>query len=426
MKPDYVTKLPKLPGIYVFKNIDQTIIYIGKAKSLRHRVYSYFHNQDDWKVLELIKEHTSIEYILTKNEIEALLLEAQLIRTYKPKYNVLMKNNNPFVYLVITQEGLPQLKLVRQKKEKGVYFGPFIYKKKVRSVYEYLMRTLRLRLCPKNIEGGCLDYHLGRCAGNCLVSFSPEDYQIRMNLAQRLLEGNYAACEQLLMEQINEHNRNLAFEKSKYLSECLRDLKVIFQTLQTGFSEKKYIKEVSGLSLSYNLEKPIKALEALQELLQVPTIKTIDCFDISHFQSSALVGSCIRFTHGIPDKQHFRRFKIKSRQEQHDYACLQEIVSRRYRNTADLPDIILIDGGKGQLNAIKELFPHIPCISLAKREERLFTSLHPQGIPLDPQTPHGSLLIQIRDYAHHFAISYHRILRSKQWAKNSSPTYEPY
>ncbi len=417
MTPDYIKKLPKLPGIYVFKDKQSGIIYIGKAKSLHSRVISYFRRQnDDWKVQELIKEHASLEYILTKNEIEALLLEAQLIRTFKPKYNVLLKNTNPFVYLLITAQPLPELKIVRIKKEKGVYFGPFLYKAKANSVYEYLMRTLRLRLCSAKIDQGCLDYHMGRCAGNCLSSFNEEEYKMRIALAQRMLEGNYTACEALLKQQIKEHNLRMEFEKSKNLSKYFNDLEIIFATLKTGFSETKYVKDISAIitTLRQKIERPMQAFEELKVLLGLENIPTtIDCFDISHFQSSYLVGSCVRFTHGVPDKNKFRRFRIKTLTEQNDYASLQQIVQRRYRDPQELPDIVMIDGGKGQLNAVKDLFPSTPFISLAKKEEILFTSNHPEGIHLDPQSSVGQILMYIRDYAHHFAVSYHKVLRSK-------------
>ncbi len=418
--PEYVLKMPQLPGIYVFKDKESTIIYVGKAKQLKTRVSSYFRKQDDWKVQELIKEHATVDYILTKSEMEALLLEAQLIRKYKPKYNVLLKNTNPFVYLVITKEPLPQLKFVRLKKGKGTFFGPFLYKKRARSSYDYLMRSLKLRLCKTKIEQGCLDYHMGLCAGNCRPEFSKDEYLVRLSIAQKLLEGNYDACEALLIEQIKEHNARLQFEKSKRLNEYLDDLASLFEALKTGFTERKYAKDITVMEtpISVKVERPIEALNELQKLLQLPERpETIDCFDISHFQSSHIVGSCIRFTHGIPDKNKFRRFKIKTLTVQNDYAALQEIVSRRYRNPEDAPHIVLIDGGKGQLSSVQKLFPELLCISLAKKEELLHTPFHPEGIPLDVKTPLGQLLIALRDYAHHFAVSYHKVLRSKHFVR---------
>ena len=418
MTPDYIKKLPKLPGIYVFKDKDDGILYIGKAKNLLNRVSSYFRRQtDDWKVQELIKEHATVEHILTKNEIEALLLEAQLIRTYKPKYNVLLKNGNPFVFILITHGELPRLELVRVKKKKGTYFGPFLYKQKAYSVYTYLVRTLRLALCSTKIEHGCLDYHMGLCAGNCVSTFNPADYRLRMELAQKILEGNLAGSEALLRSQIAECNKRMEFEKSKNLHSYLGDLEKIFETLKTGFSERKYVQDITAITtpLTHKIERPLDGLKELQRLLQLKkTPVSLDCFDISHFQSSYIVGSCIRFTHGAPDKNKFRRFKIKTLAEQNDYAALHEIVQRRYRDPQELPDIIVIDGGKGQLHAVNELFPQTICVSLAKKEEILYTPLHPEGVHLDVHTPMGQLIICLRDYAHHFAVSYHTLLRSKK------------
>ncbi|MBA2307686.1 GIY-YIG nuclease family protein [Candidatus Dependentiae bacterium] len=421
MKPEYVKTLPTFSGIYVFKDKNGGIIYIGKAKNLRQRVSSYFNRQtEDWKVQELVKEHASIEHILTKNELEALLLEAQLIKTYKPKYNVLLKSGNPFIYITITEEELPQLKVARTKKSKGTFFGPFLQKNKARSVHEFLLRTLRLRVCSVRIGQGCLEYHMNRCAGNCLDSFNKEEYLTRLTIARCLLEGNHEACEAFLKKEIQKHNHAMEFEISKNLSRYLGSLEAIFATLKTKFTETKYAKDISALTthIAYKADRSIEALGELQELLALDhPIISIDCFDISHFQSSSLVGSAIRFTHGIPDKHKFRRFKITSLIEQNDYAALQEIVQRRYRNPADLPDIMLIDGGKGQLSAVRDLFPHVPCLSLAKKEELLYTPLHPEGIQLSPHTAFGQLLIQIRDYAHHFAISYHKTLRSKRFTE---------
>lgn len=416
--PDYVRALPKLPGIYVFKNKDNEVIYIGKAKELKVRVSSYFRKTTDWKVQELIKEHTTVEYILTKSELEALLLEAQMIRTYKPKYNVLMKNSNPFVYLVITPADLPRLELVRQKPSKGTFFGPFLYKRRARSSYEYLMRHLKLKLCKVHVDQGCLDYHMGLCAGNCRNDFDKEDYLARLALAQKLLEGNYEECEAHLLAQIKKHNKNLEFEKSKRLNEYLYSLAGVFASLKTGFSERKYVKDINIVTapITSKVEQPLQALEELGRLLNTDGRPvTIDCFDISHFQGSHIVGSCIRFNNGVPEKNKFRRFKIKTLDSQNDYAALQEIVSRRYRRIEDAPDVVLIDGGKGQLSSVKQLFPQLLCISLAKREELLHTPNYPEGYPLDIQTPMGQLLISLRDYAHHFAVSYHKVLRSKKF-----------
>lgn len=421
---DVAKNLPALPGVYLFKDANHTVIYIGKAKQLRKRVQSYFVNQKtDWKIAELIKEHASIAHIVTHNETEALLLEAQLIRDYKPKFNVLLKSGQPFVYLLFTEikgaitlKNLPQLEVVRNKKKKGIYFGPFLHKTDARSVHDYLLRTFKLIQCNKSIANGCLDYHLGRCAGSCKVDFDQTGYLTRLQLAQDVLEGNHKQFLKRLHELIATYNTNLEFEKAAHISHYITNFETIFATIKTKFHEQKYALEVEEVALQPvlpNVEAE-QALAHLQHILGLETpIRTIDCFDISHFQSTHMVGSCIRFTNGKKDPNNFRRFKIKSLDEQNDYAALQEIVTRRYKNPEDLPDVVLIDGGKGQRNAILPLLPNTPCISLAKREERLFVDRYPSGIIIDFSTPLGRLLMALRDYAHHFAITYHRKKRSK-------------
>lgn len=184
MKIPIKKALPKAPGIYLFKDKDNHVIYIGKAKSIQKRVSSYFQKQhNDWKVQALVEEHADIDYILTKNEAEALLLEAQLIRDHKPKYNVLLTTGQPFIYIVFTKDDLVKVEIVRNKETKGTYFGPFLQKMQARKAYAYLIRTFKLYLCNKKIANGCLDYHLEKCAGICKTDFDIQDYNFRISLA---------------------------------------------------------------------------------------------------------------------------------------------------------------------------------------------------------------------------------------------------
>lgn len=411
-----IQHLPTSSGIYVFKNAAGEIIYIGKAKSIKKRVATYFQKQNnDWKVKALIDEHATIDFIQTGNETEALLLEAQMIRDNKPKYNVLLKSGQPFVYIMLTKEEVPQLVLVRNKKEKGTYFGPFLHKAHARGALEYIIKTFKLELCDKKIPSGCLKYHLDLCAGSCMDVFNKEDYLFRLKLAVSLLQGGYEESLKLIKAQIAQHNAAFEFEKSQKLHRYLEDLQTIFTTLKTRFSEAKYSEAINWLQVA---EKSYATyLETARELQELFKLKkapmTIDCFDISHFQSSAIVGSCVRFTGGKPDKHNFRRFRIQTLTQQNDYAALQEIVTRRYRNKDELPDLILIDGGKGQLSSVQAVLPEAQCISLAKKEEMVFSNATPQGIPLHVENPVGKLLIELRDYAHHFAITYHRLRRTK-------------
>lgn len=408
--------LPSLPGVYLFKDEHNEILYIGKAKSLKNRVRSYFAKNTDWKVQALLQEAHDIDHVITNTEVEAMLLEAQLIGEHKPKFNVLLKSGQPFIYIMFTKSELPELKIVRNKKEKGFYFGPFLHKRQARSVAKFLIDTFKLQICNKKIPNGCLDYHIGRCAGACKDQFDPQEYLFRIELAKDALKKNHKRFLKTLNQKMKELTKELAFEKAKKLHQYVLDLDMIFHTLHVKYSHEKYEPSVF-IAMHQTKRLPVdkeQLAQSLQELLKTEKpIRTIDCFDISHFQSSYLVGSCVRFSNGLPDKNNFRRFKIRTLKEQNDYAALHEIVSRRYKNPDDLPDLVLIDGGKGQLSAVNNLFPQTPFVSLAKREETLFTPLHPDGIVLDVKTPMGKTLIALRDYAHHFAVSYHKLRRHK-------------
>lgn len=407
--------LPKVSGVYLFKDAQGKVIYIGKAKNIQKRVSSYFHNYaQDWKVKSLIDDHASVDYILTSNETEALLLEAQLIRDNQPRYNVLLKNGQPFVYIHVTNAEIPALELVRNKKSKGTYIGPFLHKTQARKVYNFLKNTFALNLCNKKIENGCLDYHIGRCAGSCLATFDTAEYLVRLGLALNTLQHDQKTFIKTIKERINHHNAALEFEKSKYLNEYLENADIIFETIRTKFSERKFEHEAYAATTPLPAELQEMTADLRTFLKTDHSIRTIDCFDISHFQSSYLVGACVRFTDGKPDKNNFRRFKIKTLVQQNDYAALQEIVTRRYKDTQNLPDLIVIDGGKGQLSSVRQVLPDATLISLAKREETIFgANLPPEGLKLDNKTPEGRILLALRDYTHHFAISYHRLLRSK-------------
>lgn len=415
METDYKT-LPNLPGVYLFKNTEGQVIYVGKAKSLKTRVASYFQNKTDWKVQALLEEAIRVDHVLTNTETEALLLEAQLVQEYDPKFNVLLKTGQPFLYLVVTNDTVPELKIVRSKTKKGVYFGPFIHKQQARAVHNFLISTFQLFCCNKKIPNGCLDYHLGKCAGTCMGTFNKGDYQFRVGLAQDVLRQDHAAFLEKLDQKINDYNQTLEFEKARNLHQYKEIIDTIFATLKAKYSPTKYLTDVTIATLP---DQPIDNYEiTAQELKETLGLQglpeTIDCFDISHFQSRYIVGSCIRFTNGKPDKNKFRRFKIKTLDQQNDYAALQEVVSRRYKNPEELPDLVLIDGGKGQRNAVLPLLQNTPCVSLAKKEELLFSDKYKEGLLLNVATNIGKLLISLRDYAHHFAISYHRLLRGKQ------------
>ena len=247
-------RVPSLPGVYFFKNAQHDIIYIGKAKSLKDRIASYFspHNQT-LKIELLLQEYADIDYIVTNTETDALLLETELIQKHKPYFNTLLKDGQPFLYILFTKT---EMRLVRNKKTKGTYFGPFLHKQQARKAFNFLERTFRLRTCNKKIENGCLEYHLGLCAGTCRPDFNSNDYLFNLQLAQMVLSKDRNAFLTMLHEKIKEYNKSLAFEQSQRLSEYVRDLGHIFMIIENHYSENKY-----GDDLFYiTNKKPFKIL----------------------------------------------------------------------------------------------------------------------------------------------------------------------
>lgn len=511
-----VKTLPHRPGVYLYKDADDVILYAGKAKDLRNRVASYVQRQGiDWKVDAIVEGSIKLEHIETASELEAMLLEAELIQSHKPKFNVLLKNGQPFLYFLITKGPLPELTMTRIKKAKGTYFGPFIDKTGTRKVYSFLLKNFQLKICNKKVKNGCLYYHLGQCAGSCRDDFDKAAYLERLSLAQKFLSQGQKKFLALLENEIVASNAAMEYEKSQKLHALYQSLEGLFGSLKSDIFKTGLVQELTekdiwilndhGRTLSlftedkglvkkrqswyviaddehhpeklyeqyfisyYRETEPTQTIlmnmpltdkslveefltswhhrehhvsliqptsghyadlvrlaevmqeQAQQKVTHVPdemqkmfklkkAPHTIDCFDISHKQGTFMVGACIRFTDGMPDKNMFRRFKIKTVAGNDDYACLREVVTRRYQEGQALPDLVVIDGGKGQLNAVKDLFPQLEFISLAKREERIFTPHLPEGKKLDIKTGVGQLLIALRDYTHHFAISYHRLL----------------
>ncbi len=450
--------MPDKPGVYFFKDADNNILYIGKAKSLKNRLSSYFSSCDD-KVIELLKQAVDIEVITTNNEIEALFLEAQLIKQHQPLFNRLLKEGNPYIYIHVStiktkldtlnssyvfyensgeresggtnslfknntsssNSKLPIISTTRTRSKKGEYFGPFLTKRDAQFVVEYLKKSLQLNICNKKIESGCLQYHIGICAGSCKKEFDEQFYRFRLNIARQILDNKYNQAIKDLDVEIKQSNKNLQFERSAHLTQyqthlasIIETLKILKKTKFTNISNFKFDPTSASVNDAEN-DSNIALLSDLKKRLGLKKIPyTIDCFDISHMQSQSMVGSCVRFLNGKPDKKNFRHFGITSLVEQNDCAALAEIVARRYKKSENLPDLIIIDGGKGQLNATKHLASSAEIISISKGENRkigLETIHFPdqeKTIDTDIHQAADRLLLEIRDYAHHFAISYHR------------------
>jgi excinuclease ABC subunit C len=418
---------PKTSGVYFFKDANNAILYIGKAKNLKSRVSSYFSSDDD-KVIELLKQAVDIEIISTNNEIEALFLEAQLIKQHQPPFNRLLKAGNPYIYIFFSNDKIPTISTVRTKKKKGDYFGPFLTKKDALFVVEYLKKSLQLNICNKKIESGCLQYHINICSGSCKKDFDEVYYRFRLDIARQILDDKYDQAIKQLKKEIEVNNKNLNFERSAHLTKYQQHLAAIVETLETLHITK--FTNIPTFAQNYTLHKGysegqennwgkdtsnVDLLSQVKRRLGLKKIPyTIDCFDISHMQSQSIVGSCVRFLNGKPDKKNFRHFGITSLIQQNDCAALAEIVARRYKKIENFPDLIIIDGGIGQLNATKNLAGPAEIISIAKGENRkvgaetIFFSDQEKTIDVDIHQACDRLLLEIRDYAHHFAISYHR------------------
>ena len=305
--------LPTLPGVYLFKDVNGIVMYIGKAKSLRHRVNSYFQKGNtDWKVDSIIENYADLDFIITRTETEAMILEADLIQKHRPRFNTIFKDGQPFLYILFTapKHALPTIKIVRNKKQRGgTYFGPFLHKIQARKAHYYLMQTFMLNTCNKKLEHGCLDFHINNCAGTCKKNFDKEEYLFRLSLAMDVLTNKDMQFLKKLEDKIAAHNKAFEFEKSKKLNEYIENFDTIFETIRTKYSEKKFDTDVfvATTSHKYVAEITQSAGIELQKMLGLSApIKSIDCFDISHFQSSFIVGSCVRFVGGKPDKNKFR------------------------------------------------------------------------------------------------------------------------
>lgn len=400
--------LPKKPGVYIFRNQHDEMIYIGKAKSIADRIASYFNNPDEYKVSMILHEATNLESIPVNSELEALYLEVDLIKKYQPKFNTLLKEGNPFIYLYFSEPSkkslttIPTLSVVRTKNKKGTYIGPFLNKKSAYSVYNFLMRTFKLKLCKKKIAHGCLEFHIGICAGFCSPDFDLNFYKIRFELAKYLVSNDMKAALTTLDQEIKKSSELLQFEHAKSLLEYKNSFQEFAYTLQK-------LENMPSKQRQPDKSENLDLLLAVQQRLHLQHIPyVIDCFDISHLQGNFIVGSCIRYVHGQPEPNSFRRFQVKSIVEQDDYTALAEIVRRRYKTGSNYPNLIIVDGGKGQINAIKPYIGSAELVGLAKREETIISSDFKYFIQLDRQRPEDLLLLAIRDKTHNFAITYHR------------------
>lgn len=534
--------LPDKPGVYLYYDINKTVIYVGKAKSLRKRVMSYFRETvPDPKTRVLVSKIADIEWIITDSEVEALLLENNLIKQYAPRYNIMLKDDKSYPYICISHEPFPRVFSTRNvQKGEGRYFGPYTDSGHIKNLLRVIHKIFPVRTCRRKIVPGgnpgdepCLQYHLKNCDAPCIGGISVEDYAVFTEEIERFLNGNTRPVIERLTREMQEASDAMRYEDAARLRDRLKILKkytnrqsviqtdfrsrdvialsvaehdaiVVIFRLREGVltgrerfhlkhienSEPQYIlqdfirryyagtqlypdevfadleedislfedylKKLSGKNIRivrpergkkaqlFTLAKknadmllkdvllqkmklsikPGKMVESLQQALNLsaPPLR-IEGFDISHLQGKETVASMVYFENGAAKRSEYRKYNIRSVDKPDDFESMREVVRRRYtRRLAEnalLPDLILIDGGKGQLNAAKGVLNelglnNIPVIGLAKRLEEVFIPGYSQAQNIPKTSPAVMLLRGVRDEAHRFAIGFHRDKRAKK------------
>ncbi len=540
--------LPSLPGCYIYFNKDGEVIYVGKAKILKRRVMSYFNRKhDSVKVNVLVSQIERLEYIITNTEVEALILESHLIKKYKPKYNILLKDDKKYPYFLITDEDFPRITIVRKKNmnpEKGRYYGPYTDIRAMHATLDFLKKIFPLKQCktPKFKDRPCLYYQIGRCMAPCQNKVTSEEYKNLVKQAELFLSGKQSELLKQLKEQMQKYSDSLQFEKAAKLRDSYNDLvktlekqKVVYENTKLNediisfmsdegifvivilmiregrlIDKKDFVYEVeeedkteffatffkeyySTLKLEYPDKIVSNELEAIgekalyEEWLEILAQKKVkisygksaqgkelqmladknakvvldnakiskmskirddfneigsylaeklqlknfphrmECYDISHIQGTNTVASMVTFINGLPKKSEYRKFKVRMTEgKPDDFLSMKEVLTRRLSHLGEAkwekPDLIIIDGGKGQLSSVMEIIEGlgvkgIDVVSLAKKHEEVFLPKQSKPVILPRNSSALFLFQRIRDEAHRFAITYHRKLRSKSMIK---------
>ena len=407
-----VKNLPDSPGVYMMKNASGEILYVGKADSLRKRVSSYFRasGRHGGRIESLISQIADIAHLPTATSAEALLYENGLIKQLSPKYNVALRDDKSYPMLKITtKEIFPRLMIAREKKEDGsVYYGPYTNAKLLKEALKILQKLFPLRTCSKMPKIKCLELDIGQCLGPCEGRISEERYGAIVKELRLFLEGRHSELLKLLTEKMKQLSKDERFEEA---AECRNRLEAL--------------SSVNTDRVKYG---PAGELGELKRILGIKhDLEVIEAFDVSNIMGDEAVGSMIYFRKGKPDKNEYRKFKIRTVPGMDDYSMMREIVRRRYKRSVEekkkLPDLIVIDGGRGHLNvALDELkklgLEALPIIGIAKEFERIYLKDRKDPILLPKESKALHLLERVRDEAHRFAISYHKKLMSKRiWKK---------
>lgn len=521
--------LPAKPGCYLMKDKYGTVIYVGKSKMLRNRVRSYFIGAHDEKTQRLVMEINDFEYIVTSSEIDALILEMNLIKKYNPKYNVMLKDDKSYPFLKITNERHPQLQITRKlRKDGGKYFGPYTNVIAARETKKLLDRIYPLRKCNNPPGRYCLYYHLGQCLACSDKEVPKEKYDQIVQEITRFLQGGYKEIKEELQRKMLEASENLNFERAQELRDQIAAIESVMEQQKVTFSEKididifgysynkgwmciqvfyirqgklierdvsifPFYSEAKDAFISFigqfylhhkNLkpkqilvpigtdahllkelletdvhtpfrgqkrelvelamknaqialeerfslieldeERTIKSVEKLGEILGIETPRRIEAFDNSNIQGADPVSAMVVFIDGRPEKNEYRKYKIRTVEGPDDYDTMREVIRRRYKRVLleklPLPDLIIVDGGKGQMSAAKEVLEDelglsIPLCGLVKDDKHKTGELlygdPPEVVPLERRSNEFYLVQRIQEEVHRFAITFHRQLRGK-------------
>ncbi len=421
-----VRQFPRVPGVYLFKDAAGIVIYVGKATNLRSRAGSYFLKAaaEDPRTGPWIGDICDADFIECDSEVDALLVESRLIKDIQPKRNKEQKDDRTFPYLMITtREDFPRVEVTREPKDRGVkLYGPFTSAGSLRGAVQVLQRIFKFRTCSLDIDDGddrwkwfrpCLLASINQCTAPCNLRISKEDYRRDIRRLQMFLDGHKTSLLRQMQAEMAAASQQLQFERAARL----RDEIQMLETLdERGELEAHAQPEVFFID-------PKKGLMGLRKVLKLSrTPRTIEGIDIAHLQGSQTVASLVQFIDGLPFKPGYRRYKIRAVNGIDDFRSIHEVVARRYRRLFDqsemFPDVILIDGGKGQLKAALAAFREQSItpptlLSLAKRNEEIFLPEVAEPLRLSRHAYALRLLQYVRDEAHRFAQHYHHMLRKK-------------
>ena len=511
--------LPTQPGVYLFKDKNNHIIYIGKAKNLQKRVASYFRSNQSYKTTILAKRITSVDHIIVNSEVEALLLENKLIKKHTPKYNILLKDSKTFAYIHVTDDQFPRVYSTRRLGKKGTYFGPYTSGNARVEIVRLCNELFQLRTCKTLPKRACLNYHIGLCSAPCINEISEDKYKERVIKAKEFLKGKTTPVLNKLKVEMKQASHARKYEialekrrqieaitildekqhvdlikkfdqdiigtsgndqkiavclfsiskgvisgKKEYLLDADDDLRASFVKMyySTHYipseiiidaqiedkdaiekylerrkgakvhitvplkGDKKRLVEMAQKNALFKLDN--KTLKDIQRRLNLPVVpRVIECFDMSNLGFSHHVGAMVQYKDGKSNNDEYRRYKIKQiRKKNDDFASMREVIYRRYKFLQDakmaMPDLILVDGGKGQLSSalesLQQLGLKIPIVGLAKKNEELFLP-HESDPRVFPQNSSMMLLMrQMRNEVHRYAIRYNRKRREMEFKEN--------